>query len=64
MSASTMRSLEVGDLELAPAKALLYSNLFIALFGMDPEEASADILLYGEQRNSQPKKKRIIIRKD
>lgn len=63
MSASTMRSLEVGDLELAPSKALLYSHMFILLFEMDPSEASADVLLYGEQRNSQTGKKTIIIRK-
>jgi transcriptional regulator with XRE-family HTH domain len=63
MSASTMRSLEVGDLELAPSKALLYSHMFVLLFEMDPDEASADVLLYGEQRSSRSGKKTIIIRK-
>lgn len=63
MSASTMRSIEVGDLELSPSKALLYSHIFTLLFEMDPKEASADVLLYGEQRNSQTGRKTIIVRK-
>lgn len=63
MSASTMRSLEVGSLELTRPKALLYSNLFIYLFDMSPAEASVDMLLYGEQRDSEPIKKRVIITK-
>ena len=61
-SASTLRSLEVGDLELTPQKARLYSNLFIYMFEIGDDEAGVDIILYGEQRNSQPAKKKIIIR--
>ncbi len=62
-SASTMRSLEIGNLELAPSKALLYSNLFMYMFEVDSDEASSDMILYGEQRDTQPSRKKIIIRK-
>lgn len=57
MSASTLRALEVGELKLSSSKALLLSHLFILLFELDPDEASADVLLYGEQKKSQTRKK-------
>lgn len=63
MSASTMRSIEIGKLELPRGKALMYSNMFIFLFNMNADEASVDMLLYGEQRTEQVGKKAIIVRK-
>lgn len=57
MSASTLRALEVGELKLSSSKALLLSHLFILLFELDPDEASADILLYGEHRKNQARKR-------
>jgi transcriptional regulator with XRE-family HTH domain len=63
MSANTMRSIEVGNLKLTRPKALMYSNMFIYVLELDFSEASVDMLLYGEQRGSQPTKKKIIVRK-
>ena len=63
MSANTMRAIEVGDLKLTRPRALMYSNMFIYLFGLEPPEASVDMLLYSEQRGSQPVKRKVIIKK-
>src|SRR5690348_6903380 len=63
MSANTMRSIEVGDLKLTRPKALMYSNMFIYVLEMEFSEASVDMLLYGEQRNNQPTKKKIIVKR-
>lgn len=52
ISASTLRALEVGELQLSPSKALTLSHLFILLFKLDPEEASDDILLNGQKKKS------------
>jgi len=51
MSASTLRYLETGERELLPLKAKLLANLFIFVFKLGEEEASADVLLYGENNN-------------
>jgi transcriptional regulator with XRE-family HTH domain len=54
MSAHTLKALELGDRELTPQKALLFSNLFTNLFsvflGGDTHEASFDYLYYGESK--------------
>lgn len=54
MSAHTLKALELGDRELTPQKALLFSNLFTNLFsvflGDDTYEASFDYLYYGESK--------------
>ena len=51
MSANTLKALELGDRELTPQKALLFSNLFSGLFsvslGEDAHEASFESLYYG-----------------
>ncbi|MCE3230244.1 MAG: hypothetical protein K0R52_172 [Alphaproteobacteria bacterium] len=47
ISGSTLRYLETGERELLPLKAKLLSNLFISLFKLSEEEASADFLLHG-----------------
>lgn len=47
ISASTLRALEVGEIKLSHSKALLLSHLFILLFELDPQEASAEVLLFG-----------------
>lgn len=53
MSANTLKALELGDRELTPQKALLFSNLFSGLFsvslGEDAHEASFDYLFYGKK---------------
>jgi transcriptional regulator with XRE-family HTH domain len=53
MSANTLKALELGDRELTPQKALLFSNLFSGLFsvslGEDAHEASFDYLYYGKK---------------
>lgn len=60
MSAHTLKALELGDRELTPQKALLFSNLFTNLFsvflGGDTYEASFDYLYYGESKKA-PKQK-------
>lgn len=52
MSANTLKALELGDRELTPQKALLFSNLFSGLFsvslGKDAHEASFEYLYYGK----------------
>jgi len=50
ISASTLRSLEVGETRLAASKALTLSIMFIYVLGLKPEEASQDMLLYGEEK--------------
>ncbi|MGV8948426.1 MAG: helix-turn-helix domain-containing protein [Candidatus Paracaedibacter sp.] len=56
MSAHTLKALELGDRELTPQKALLFSNLFTNLFsvflGEDTHEASFDYLYYGESKKA------------
>jgi transcriptional regulator with XRE-family HTH domain len=53
MSANTLKALELGDRELTPQKALLFSNLFSGLFsvslGEDAYEASFEYLYYGKK---------------
>ena len=63
MSANTMRSIEAGNLKLTRPRALTYSNMFIYVFGLPPSEASVDMLLYGEQRDNQTKRKMVLITK-
>lgn len=56
MSANTLKALELGDRELTPQKALLFSNLFSSLFsvslGEDAHEASFDYLFYGKSKET------------
>lgn len=47
MSGSTLRYLEIGERELSPLKAKLLANLFISLFKLKEDEASANVLLHG-----------------
>lgn len=54
ISASTLRSLEVGETRLSPSKALTLSLMFVSVLGLTPEEASQDVLLYGEERKKKP----------
>jgi transcriptional regulator with XRE-family HTH domain len=49
ISASTLRAWEVGEVKLAPSKALTLSHMFILLFKLTPEEASVDALLHGKK---------------
>lgn len=60
MSAHTLKALELGDRELTPQKALLFSNLFTNLFsvflGNDIYEASFDYLYYGERKKTSEQK--------
>jgi transcriptional regulator with XRE-family HTH domain len=53
MSANTLKALELGDRELTPQKALLFSNLFSGLFsvslGEDAHEARFESLYYGKK---------------
>lgn len=64
MSANTLKALELGDRELTPQKALLFSNLFSGLFsvslGEDAYEASFDYLYYGKKGDSGLQKDQII----
>jgi transcriptional regulator with XRE-family HTH domain len=53
VSGSTLRYLETGQRELVPLKAKLLSNLFISLFNLQEHEASADFLLYGNNKKTQ-----------
>ena len=52
VSANTLKALELGERELTPQKALLFSNLFSSLFsvtlGEDSHIASFDSLYYGK----------------
>lgn len=54
MSANTLKALELGDRELTPQKALLFSNLFSGLFsvslGEDAHEACFEALYYGKKK--------------
>lgn len=60
MSAHTLKALELGDRELTPQKALLFSNLFANLFsvflGEDTHEASFDYLYYGKSKKAPEQK--------
>lgn len=49
ISASTLRALEVGEIRLSPSKALTLSHMFVFVLGLEPEEASRDMLLYGKK---------------
>jgi transcriptional regulator with XRE-family HTH domain len=49
ISASTLRAWEVGEVKLAPSKALTLSHMFVLLFRISPEEASQDVLLHGRK---------------
>jgi transcriptional regulator with XRE-family HTH domain len=64
MSANTLKALELGDRELTPQKALLFSNLFSGLFsvslGEDAHEASFDFLYYGKKSDA-PEQKELFI---
>ncbi|MBM3633444.1 MAG: helix-turn-helix domain-containing protein [Alphaproteobacteria bacterium] len=64
MSANTLKALELGDRELTPQKALLFSNLFSGLFsvslGEDVHEASFDYLFYGKKDNPHEQKELFI----
>jgi len=52
VSPNTLKAIELGERELTPQKALLFSNLFSSLFavslGEDAHEASFDYLYYGK----------------
>lgn len=54
VSAHTLKALELGERELTPQKALLFSNLFSNLFsislGEDAQEANFDYLYYGKNK--------------
>ena len=50
ISASTLRALELGEIKLSSSKALLLSHLFILLFKLSPDEASAEVILYGKKK--------------
>jgi transcriptional regulator with XRE-family HTH domain len=60
MSANTLKALELGERDLTPQKALLFSNLFFNLFsvalGEDAHEASFDYLYHGKKRENPGKK--------
>jgi transcriptional regulator with XRE-family HTH domain len=52
ISPNTLKAIELGERELTPQKALLFSNLFASLFavslGEDAHEARFDYLFYGK----------------
>lgn len=52
ISPNTLKAIELGERELTPQKALLFSNLFSSLFavslGEDAHEARFDFLFYGK----------------
>lgn len=56
ISPNTLKALELGDRELTPQKALLFSNIFANLFalslGEDVREASFDYLYNGKPKES------------
>lgn len=56
VSAHTLKALELGDRELTPQKALLFSNLFYNLFsvslGEEAHEANFEYLYYGETKKT------------
>ena len=56
ISASTLRALEVGEIRLSPSKALTLSHMFVFVLGLEPDEASRDILLYGAENKKRAKK--------
>jgi len=64
MSPHTLKALELGDRELTPQKALLFSRLFTNLFsiflGDDAHEASFEHLYYGENKKLLEKKGELI----
>lgn len=68
MSANTLKALELGDRELTPQKALLFSNLFSGLFsvslGEDAYEASFEYLFYGKKGGSGQQKESVIQEND
>lgn len=61
MNAHTLKSLELGDREMTPQKALLFSNLFSGLLlpslGEEAHKASFDFLYHGKETEAPEKEK-------
>lgn len=68
VSAHTLKALELGDRELTPQKALLFSNLFYNLFsislGEDACEANFDYLYYGKTKKNPERTAPFILESD
>lgn len=56
ISASTLRSWEVGETSISPSKALTLSLILVFALGLPPEEAGRDVLLYGEKKKKRTPK--------
>jgi transcriptional regulator with XRE-family HTH domain len=56
ISASTLRAIEVGEIKLSRGRATTISHMFVLFYGLEPEEASVDVLLHGEEKQKEKKK--------
>jgi transcriptional regulator with XRE-family HTH domain len=58
ISANTLRAIEVGEMKLARSRATTISHMFILLYELDPQEASVDVLLCGQENKKKKQSKK------